>query len=119
MYRLTLSAALTVFMFSTAGAEMYCPWADAVLKLRIQDDTVELIETSLGSVPAPGIYKGEATSYSGLGTHSRSFVIIDQQYVYLLELIEIGKGDYSLWNRRIPKDGGRIHQGSGACLIER
>lgn len=115
-------AVVACFLAGAAYADVYCPWADTVVRLRIADDltAVTIVSTGLTNVPKPGIY----VSTPGTGREGAAvfpvtvFSLVGAGYTYVFEVEERGYG-VRLNNTRIRNTDGRTFSQSGWCLVER
>lgn len=115
------SAVSVVALLSTATAHsqtLYCPWADAVLKLTFSEDqkTVTLV-TSLGDVPTPGDYVLAKSSRPPSGTVVFRFVIHGTAFTYRFEIEEWEDDRYMLISERARTNGEEIEE-RRHCLAE-
>jgi hypothetical protein len=115
------AAALSIvglFAAEAHGQTLYCPWADAVLRLTISEDKKAVTAvSSLGDVPTPGEYVlSTVPPPRPGGTVLFRFVIDGGAYTYIFEIQNYSEGRYLLSNRRVGRNGEMFEQ-EGYCFV--
>lgn len=125
---LVLSGLLTATTIVSAGSTasdaakstFYCPWADMVLRIKIDRQANSVTIDSGAAVPTPGTYDAQIlpSKIGAADVEEIRFQITDQSYWYAFVLRLWGADLVTLENKRTKRSTGKARKQSGYCFVE-